>query len=75
MAFQKLNPVYKIVAFTEAKRHGDITRVAELTGYTQPMVSMTLRGLRNNTSIVNKAYRLVKDRQTNLQRLSKATAQ
>jgi predicted transcriptional regulator len=74
MAFQKLNPVYKIVAFTEAKRRGDINRIAKETGFTQAMVSMTLRGLRNNISIVNKAYRLVKDRQTNLQRLTTATA-
>jgi hypothetical protein len=73
MAFQKLNPIYKIVAFTEAKRHGDVRRVANETGYSEPMVSMTLRGVRNNISIVNKAYRLVKDRQTNLQKLS-ATA-
>lgn len=74
MAFRELNPVYKIVAFTEAKRRGDMTRIAEETGYTPSMVSKTLRGLRNNMSIVNKAYRLVKDRQTNLQRLSAATA-
>jgi len=70
MAFKNLNPVYKIVAFTEAKRHGDIAKVAQETGYTQSMVSKTLRGLRNNDSIVNKAYRLVKDRQTNLQKLT-----
>ena len=70
MAFKNLNPVYKIVAFTEAKRHGDIAKVAQETGYTQSMVSKTLRGLRNNESIVNKAYRLVKDRQTNLQKLT-----
>jgi len=70
MAYKELNPVYKIVAFTEAKRRGDIAKVAEETGYTQSMVSKTLRGLRNNMSIVNKAYRLVKDRQTNLQKLS-----
>lgn len=70
MAFKNLNPVYKIVAFTEAKRRGDIAKVANETGYTQSMVSKTLRGLRNNESIVNKAYRLVKDRQTNLQKLT-----
>lgn len=74
MAFRELNPVYKIVAFTEAKRRGDIDRIAAETGYSQPMVSMTLRGLRNNEEIVNKAYRLVKDRQTNLQRLTAALA-
>lgn len=73
MAFQKLNTVYKIVAFTEAKRRGDVTRVADETGYSTSMVSKTLHGLRNNVNIVNKAYRLIKDRQTNLQRLS-ATA-
>jgi predicted transcriptional regulator len=70
MAYRELPAVYKIVAFTEAKRFGDISRVAEETGYTQSMVSKTLRGLRNNESIVNKAYRLVKDRQTNLQKLA-----
>lgn len=70
MAYKQLNPVYKIVAFTEAKRRGDIQRISEETGYTQAMVSMTLRGKRNNTEIVNRAYRIVKDRQTNLQKIS-----
>lgn len=70
MAYKQLNPVYKIVAFTEAKRRGDIKRVSEDTGYTPSMVSKTLRGLRNNPEIVNRAYRIVKDRQTNLQKIS-----
>ena len=70
MAFQKLNTVYKIVAYTEAKRRGDVTRIAKETGFTPAMVCMTLQGKRNNETIVNKAYRLVKDRQTNLQRLT-----
>lgn len=74
MAFQKLNSVYKIVAYTEAKRFGDVTRIATETGFTKGMVSLTLRGLRNNETIVNKAYRLVKDRQTNLQKLQATTA-
>jgi hypothetical protein len=74
MAFRELSPVYKIVAFTEAKRRGDINRIAQETGFTQAMVSMTLRGKRNNESIVNKAYRIVKDRQTNLQLISNLTA-
>lgn len=73
MAFRELNPVYKIVAYTEAKRRGDGARIAQETGYSPSMVSKTLHGLRNNEAIVNKAYRLVKDRQTNLQRLQ-ATA-
>ena len=70
MAFQKLSPVYKIVSYVAAKRRGDVTRIAEETGFTKAMVSMTLRGLRNNEEIVNKAYRLVRNRQENLQKLS-----
>lgn len=73
MAYQKLSPVYKIVTYTEAKQYGDVSRIAEETGYTPAMVSMTLRGLRNNDTIVNKAYRLVKDRRTNLEKLQAVT--
>ena len=74
MAYKSLSPIYKIVAFTEAKRHGDIQMIAEMTGYSETHVSNTLRGRRYNDTIVNKAYRLVKDRQTNLHRLSEAKA-
>ena len=74
MAFRELSPVYKIVAFTEAKRRGDINRIAQETGFSQAHVANTLRGRRNNESIVNKAYRIVKDRQTNLQLISNMTA-
>ena len=70
MAYKSLNPIYKIVAFAEAKRHGDIQTIAQMTGYSQAHVSNTLRGNRKNDTIVNKAYRLIKNRQTNLQRLS-----
>jgi predicted transcriptional regulator len=70
MAYKQLNPVYKIVAFTEAKRRNDINTIAEVTGYSRQHVGNVLRGRRNNETIVNKAYRLVKDRQTNLQKIS-----
>ncbi len=62
MAFQKLPTTFKIVAFRDAMRPGDITTVATRTGYSVDMASKTLRGLRNNDTIVNAAYRLVKDR-------------
>lgn len=70
MAYKYLNPIYKIVAFTEAKRRNDINTIAEQTGFSRQHVGNVLRGRRNNETIVNKAYRLVKDRQTNLQLLS-----
>lgn len=66
MAFRQLTPAFKVEAFSRVKRHGDITRIAEETGYSKPMVSRTLNGQRNNITIVNKAYRLVKDRLQNL---------
>jgi len=71
--YRELNPVYKVVVFTEAKRHGDNARIAQETGYSESHVSNTLRGRRSNPTIVNKAYRLVKDRSTNLQKLAAAT--
>ena len=74
MAYRNLNSVYKIVAFTESKRRNDINTLAEITGYSKSHVSNTLRGRRNNDSIVNKAYRLVKDRQTNLSKIASLEA-
>lgn len=52
----------KLKAFSRARRTGDITRLSETTGYSQSMVSMTLNGRRNNETIVEQAYRLVKRR-------------
>lgn len=74
MAYKQLNPVYKIVAFTESKRRNDINTLAEITGYSRQHVGNVLRGRRNNESIVNKAYRLVKDRQTNLSKIASLEA-
>ena len=74
MAYKQLSPTYKIVAFTEAKRRNDVNTIAEITGYSRQHVGNVLRGRRNNETIVNKAYRLVKDRQTNLQKISALSA-
>ena len=70
MAYKNLSAIYKIVAFTESKRIGDQAIIAQETGFSESHVNNVLRGRRNNTTIVNKAYRLVKDRTTNLQKLS-----
>lgn len=74
MSYQNLPVAFKIASYNRAQRRGDVSRIAEETGYSQSMVSRTLRGLRNNVTIVNKGYRLVKDRQSNLERLTTATA-
>ena len=62
MSYRALPTTFKIVAFRDAMKPGDISKVAQQTGYSLDMASKTLRGLRNNDSIVNAAYRLVKDR-------------
>jgi hypothetical protein len=62
MAYRNLPTIFKVVAFRDAMKTGDLNEVATRTGYSYDMVSKTLRGLRNNESIVNTAYRLVKDR-------------
>lgn len=52
----------KISAFKRARRSGDVSTLAERTGYSAAMVSMTLSGKRNNETIVDSAYRLVRRR-------------
>jgi len=72
MSFRVLPTAFKLVKFAEAKRLNDVTIIAKETGYSTSHVSNVLYGRRSNESIVNKAYRLVKDRQTNLTMLAKA---
>lgn len=72
MSYRILPQAYKLVKFAEAKRQNDVMVIAKETGYSQSHVSNVLYGRRNNDSIVNKAYRLIKDRQTNLTMLAKA---
>ncbi len=52
----------KLSTFRRARRAGDISTLAERTGYSPAMVSMTLNGQRNNETIVDTAYRLVRRR-------------
>lgn len=62
MAFRKLTLAFKVEAFNRVKRWGDISKVAQKTGYSQSFVTKTLQGLQNNDKIVNTAYRMVKSR-------------
>lgn len=72
MSYRILPTAYKLVKFAEAKRLNDVSIIASETGYSQSHVSNVLYGRRQNESIVNKAYRLIKDRQTNLDILARA---
>jgi len=72
MSYRVLPTAYKLVKFAEAKRLNDVTIIAKETGYSASHVSNVLYGRRSNDSIVNKAYRLIKDRQSNLTMLARA---
>ena len=74
MSYRVLPTAYKLVKFAEAKRQNDVTIIANESGYSTSHVSNVLYGRRTNESIVNRAYRLIKDRQTNLTMLAKASA-
>jgi len=72
MSYRILPTAYKLVKFAEAKRQNDVSIIATETGYSQSHVSNVLYGRRQNESIVNKAYRLIKDRRSNLTIMAKA---
>lgn len=52
----KLSTSEKLRAISRRLRKGDISAIADKTGYDQSHVSRVLRGERNNDSIVNAAY-------------------
>lgn len=62
MANANVTTATKIKVFNQAKRQGDVAKVANKTGYSSSMVSRTLRGERNNEFIVESAYKLVSRR-------------
>lgn len=58
MAFRVIPKLIKMTMIKARQRRGDVTKVAENTGYSTSYVSRVIRGLRNNESILNNAYRL-----------------
>lgn len=58
MAFRVIPKLIKMTIIKSRQRRGDVTKVAGNTGYSVSYVSRVIRGLRNNESILNNAYRL-----------------
>jgi predicted transcriptional regulator len=66
---------YKLVAVAKRAKHGDQTRIANETGFTQSYVSKVLNGEnRFNQSILNAAYRMVYRRETVQEKLASLMA-
>lgn len=57
----------KLQVFKARQRKGDVTRITELTGYSQPHVSNVLGRRRSNPFIVDAAYDISFRRKANSQ--------
>jgi hypothetical protein len=66
-----LNYTQKVSRVNRKLRTGDITKVANTTGYSTTHVSDVLSGKYENDRIVNEAYDLTRNRMSNATKVSK----
>ena len=64
-SYKKLSYIQKIASINARRRMGDVTKVAERTGFRTSTVSEVLSGLYMNSRIVNKAYDMSRGRKSN----------
>jgi predicted transcriptional regulator len=64
-SYKKLSYLQKIASINARRRMGDVTKVAERTGFRTSTVSEVLSGLYMNSRIVNKAYDMSRGRKSN----------
>ena len=67
--YAKLTYIQKAARVNRKLRTGDITRVAEATGYSVTHVSDVVSGRRLNDQILNKAYDMTRGRISNTKKL------
>jgi hypothetical protein len=68
-AYTKLTYIQKATRINRKLRTGDITRVAEATGFSTTHVSDVVSGKYFNDSILNKAYDMTRGRISNVKKL------
>jgi hypothetical protein len=68
-AYTKLSYIQKATRINRKLRTGDITRVAEATGFSTTHVSDVVSGKFFNTVILNKAYDMTRGRISNTKKL------
>jgi hypothetical protein len=66
-SYQKLTYIQKVSRTNRKLRQGDITRIAENTGYSATHVSDVIAGNEFNDRIVNAAYDMTRGRKANPQ--------
>lgn len=70
-SYTKLTYIQKVSRINRRLRTGDISRIADETGYSTTHVSDVVSGKYFNDSIVNKAYDMTRSRVSNAVKLSK----
>ena len=68
-AYTKLTYIQKATRVNRKLRTGDITRVAEATGFSTTHVSDVVSGKYFNDTILNKAYDMTRGRISNVRKL------
>jgi len=62
-----LNRTAKLAFFTHRRRQGDVTRIADETGYSVSHVTNMINGVRKiNDTVANAMYMLTRRRQKNI---------
>jgi hypothetical protein len=64
-SYKKLSYIQKIASINARRRMGDVTKVAQKTGFGTSTVSEVLSGMYMNTRIVNRAYDMSRGRKSN----------
>jgi DNA-binding IscR family transcriptional regulator len=59
---KRVPKLIKMTVIASRQRRGDVTKVAEATGYSVSYVSRVIRGVRNNEFILSTAYRMTRRR-------------
>lgn len=72
-AYTKLTYIQKATRVNRKLRTGDITRVAEATGFSTTHVSDVVSGKYFNDVILNKAYDMTRGRISNVKKLDSVT--
>jgi len=69
-SYQKLSYIQKVSLINRKLRTGDITRVAEETGYSTTHVSDVISGKYFNDLLVNRAYDMTLGRVSNVKKIN-----
>jgi hypothetical protein len=64
-SYAKLSQIAKVASINSRRRTGDVTKVADRTGFSTSYVSDVLNGNYSNERIVNAAYDMSRGRKQN----------